>query len=87
MPRNGQTAWVDATSRDRGGFAAVLDAGSAILALPSDGQLIAFKPGDKQYEELAVIKVADTSTYAHPVIAGKRIFVKDQDSLTLWALK
>jgi hypothetical protein len=37
--------------------------------------------------ELAKIKVSDTLNYAHPVVAGKRIFVKDQDALTMWTLE
>ena len=33
---------------------------------------------------LASYKVADTETYAYPVAAGKGLFVKEKDSLTLW---
>jgi outer membrane protein assembly factor BamB len=84
--QTGQTAWTDAAGRG-GNFGAVLDAGSCVLALPSNSELIAFKPGDKQYEELAKIKVADTPTYAHPVVAGTRVFVRDQDSVTLWMIE
>jgi len=83
----GQTAWIDATPQGRGGFGALVDAGSVILALPSNSELIALKPNDEQYEELARIKVADTPTYAHPVIAGNRIFVKDRDAVTMWTIE
>jgi len=82
----GQTAWTDTTQRGRG-FAAILDAGSCLLALPSNSELVAFKPSEKQYEEVALIKVSDTATYAHPVIAGTRIFVKDQDAVTMWTVE
>ena len=51
--------------------------------LPSNSELIAFKPSGKEYVELARIKVSDTATYAHPVIAGKRIFIKDQETLMM----
>jgi outer membrane protein assembly factor BamB len=85
--QDGQTAWTDATPRGRGGFAAVLDAGSVLLALPSTSELIAFKPNGKQYEELARIKVADTPTYAHPVIAGNRVFVRGQDTVALLTIE
>jgi hypothetical protein len=64
-----------------------VDAGPALLALPERSGLIAFKPGDKQYTELAKIKVSDTPIYAHPVVAGKRFFIKDQDTVALWALE
>ena len=51
------------------------------------GCVVAFQPSDKAYAELARIKVADTATYAHLVVEGNRIFVKDQDSLTIWAVE
>ena len=81
--QTGKTAWTDSTARGRGGFGAIVDAGSCLLALPSDSELLVFKPSDKQYEELARIKVAETATHAYPVISGNRMFVKDQDSVAL----
>ncbi len=85
--RTGKTAWTDETSRDRSGFAAILDVGSCLLALPSSSELIVFKPSDSEYSELAKIKVAEAESYAHPVISGNRIFVKDVESLTLWTIE
>ena len=83
----GKTAWSDTTPRGRGGFAAVVAADSAILALPSNSELIVFEPTDKKYTELARINVADTPTYAHPVIAGNRIFMKDQEAVAMWIIE
>lgn len=82
----GKAAWTD-TARNGKGFGAVLDVGEAILALTDGSELIAFKPSGKEYTELARIKVAETPTYAHPVIAGKRVVVKDKETVTLWTLK
>lgn len=82
----GQTAWIDPTQTDRGGFAAIVDVGSVILALPSSAELIVIKPVEKEYTELARIKVSDKATYAHPVIAGNRIYIKAEDSLSLWTI-
>ena len=84
--QTGQTTWTDATQRDNGGFGAIVDAGSVLLALPSNSELIVFKPSDKEFSELARVKVADMPTYAHPVLAGNRVFVKDEESLILWTL-
>jgi outer membrane protein assembly factor BamB len=67
-----------------GGYGTLVDAGSVILALTPASQLIAFTPGGTSYTELARIKVADSPTHAYPVLSGKRIFTKDQDSVTLW---
>lgn len=81
---NGHVAWTDTSRTDR--FGAVLDAGSVILALPASSDLIVFKPSDKQYEELARIEVSDSPIYAHPVIAGNRIFIKDQETVTMFMI-
>jgi outer membrane protein assembly factor BamB len=67
-----------------GSFGAILDTRSVMLALPAGSELIAFKPNERQYEETARIKAAETPNYAHPVAAGKRVFVKDKESLTMW---
>jgi len=85
--KTGQTAWTDATARDRQGFAQVVDGGSCLMALPSSAELVVFKPDGKQYQEMAKIKVAETPIYTHPVLAGKRIFVKDQETVTLWMVE
>jgi len=85
--QTGETAWTDATARGRGGFGAIVDAGPVLLALPSDSGLIVFKPDGKAYGEIASYKVAETATYAHPVISGKRLFVKDNESVAMWTLE
>ena len=82
----GKTAWTDGTSHGRG-FAAIVDAGPVLLALPSTSELLVFKPSEKQYEEVARIKVAETQTYAHPVLSRKRIFVKDRDTLAMLSVE
>lgn len=82
----GKTAWTDATKHDRSGFAAILDAGPVIMALPASSELIVFKP-QNEYLELAKIKIADLPTYATPVLAGDRIYVKDEQSIALWTIK
>jgi outer membrane protein assembly factor BamB len=84
--QTGRVAWIDATQQGRGGFAAIVDVGPVLLALPSTSELIVFKPSGKEYAELARIKVAEKSVYAHPVLAGNRVFVRDEDSLTLWTI-
>jgi outer membrane protein assembly factor BamB len=83
--KTGQTAWSEANTQ-RGAFASILDAGSALIALTPKSHLIVFEPTDKAYTEVASIKVADTATYAHPVLAGDRLFIQDQNSVTLWTL-
>jgi outer membrane protein assembly factor BamB len=82
--KTGETLWADDTGR--GMSAAIVDAGPVLVASTVDSNLIVFKPGGKGYSELAKIKVADTETWATPVLAGKRIFVRDHGSVTCWSL-
>jgi len=85
--QTGEAVWTDATPRGRGSFGSVLDAGAVMLALPSTSELLVFKPGTKEYSEIAKLKLADSPTYAHPVVAGNRIFMKDADALIMWLVE
>jgi len=84
--KTGQTAWTDDTQRGRGGFGAMVDAGSCLLVLPSDSKLVVFKPDATQYSEIAHYTVSDTPTYACPVLAGKSLYVKDEQTVTKWTI-
>jgi len=81
----GDVLWTDMGRRGECG--SILDAGSVMLALSTDGNLLAFKPSEKGYEELAKIKVAETAVWSEPIVAGNRVFVKDKDSVTLWVFE
>jgi len=83
--QTGKTAWTESDG-GRGQFGSVVDAGAVLLGLTSKSTLVAFEPSDKGYTQLASTKVADKQTYAYPVLAGNRLFIKDQDSLTLWTI-
>lgn len=67
-----------------GGYGSIVDAGSVLFAMTSAGELTVFRPSKEKLERLASYKVAEGSTYAYPVIAGNRIFIKDADSVMLW---
>jgi outer membrane protein assembly factor BamB len=82
---NGSTAWVDSAKHGRG-FAAIVSAGSSVLALPSTSELIVYQPDSQKYSEIKRYKVSDTATYAYPVVAGNRIYIKDQESLALLSI-
>jgi outer membrane protein assembly factor BamB len=85
--KTGQTAWVDEIQRDRSGFAAIVSAGPYMMALPSSSELIVFEPNSEKFTQIAAIKVSDTPIYAHPVIAGNRIFIKDQDTVSMFMIE
>jgi outer membrane protein assembly factor BamB len=83
----GKTLWIDSFQLDRGGFAAILDVGEVMMVLPSNPELIAFKPEGNSFTELGRTKVADSPTYAHPVISGKTMYIKDSDSVICWNIQ
>jgi outer membrane protein assembly factor BamB len=81
----GETAWTD-TERRRN-FCSIVDAGSVLIGLTQDGTMTVFQPNEKAFTQVAAIKVVETQSYAHPILAGKRIFVRDPDSLILWIIE
>jgi outer membrane protein assembly factor BamB len=77
--KNGKTAWSDDTPLQN--FGSTIDVGSVMIALSSNDIFIVFKPDGKAFVRLASYKVSDNAIYAHPVLSGKRIFIKDSDSV------
>jgi len=51
------------------------------------GQLTVLEPSAKEFKQLAKYKVSDSATYAYPIVAGNRVYVKDSDSLILWTIE
>ena len=64
----------------------MVDASPVLFNLTPGGTLTGFEPSDKGFKEVASHHVG-ASIYAHPVIAGKRVFVKDRDTVTLYTIK
>jgi outer membrane protein assembly factor BamB len=85
--KTGKTLWTSPPRRGERGFGSIVDAGSVLLALTPAGDLIAFKPSDKEYSELASIKLPDAQPYAYPVVSGNRIFIKGQDSVSMYTIE
>ena len=82
----GRTLWADPTGM-RGPFGGIVDAGGVLVALTAQAYLVVFEPSDKGYRELARYNLSSTETYAHPVLSGNHIYVKDQDAVTLWEVR
>jgi outer membrane protein assembly factor BamB len=70
-----------------GGYGSIVDAGSVLIALTPAGRLIVFEPSAESFKQIASYKVAAEGTYAYPIVAGNRVFVKDADSVTLWSIE
>lgn len=89
--KSGKTLWTKpqtvTSGRGPSGFGSIVDAGSEMLELLPNGELTVFKPDGKEYSEIARIKVADSGTYAYPVLAGNRIYIRDQQSITAYTVE
>jgi len=83
--QTGKVLWADTAAR--GQSAAIVDAGSCLIALAVNGEMSVYLPSDKQYIELAHYKVGDPEIWAHPVVCGKNIFVRDKEFVTLWLME
>jgi len=81
---SGQTAWSDATALQN--FGSIVDAGSVIVALTSNSNFVVLKPDGQKYNQAALIKLTETPIYAHPILSGNRIYIKDSESLTLFTV-
>jgi outer membrane protein assembly factor BamB len=83
--KTGKELWGDGA---RGGeCGAILDAGSVMIALSSDGKLIVFTATKDGFTEIANYTVASGGTYAMPIIDGKTIYVKDTNDITKWTIE
>jgi outer membrane protein assembly factor BamB len=61
---------------------ALLNAGKVLLLLTNEAKLIVLASDAKEYKPLAEYSVANSQTWAHPLVIGNRILVKDETTLT-----
>lgn len=83
--KTGQTLWMG--DGRQGENAALLVARDLLFSLNNDGELTVFPATSKQLSPIAKYKVADSPTWAHPVVLSSRILVKDLTNLTLWGIE
>jgi outer membrane protein assembly factor BamB len=65
---------------------ALLSIPSHVVALIDTGELQVIAARGERSERLASYRVAETATWAPPVLLPKGILVKDNETLTLWSL-
>ena len=70
----------------QGDNAAVVRAGEWWFALETDAELVVARANPKQFEIVKRYTVADSATWAQPVLSGNRVFVKDVSTISLWTL-
>jgi len=59
--------------------------GDLLFVLKDDAELTIARVNLSSFEPLKTYEVAESATWAQPVISGQRLFVKDVSTLTLWA--
>ncbi len=83
--KDGKTLWSNPIeARD---FGSVVDLGDVLITLSAKGELSVFDGKAAECKKLATYKVTENRTYSYPVIAGRNIYVKDKEALTLWTLE
>ena len=83
--QTGKTLW-SAEGR-AGDSAAVLTAGGKVFFLTNDATLIVARAVGTGFDEVRRYTVAPAPTWAHPVFAGKRILIKDAETLASWSFE
>jgi outer membrane protein assembly factor BamB len=79
--RNGRTLWM--SDPRQGDNAAILVAGDHLLLLKDSGELIVARATATDFEPVRRYQVADSATYAHPLMLPTGIVVKDATTLAL----
>jgi outer membrane protein assembly factor BamB len=67
--------------------AAILCLRDELLALTDEANLIVIARSDSAYEPIANYQVANSPTWAHPVLWDRNMLVKDESHLTLWRVE
>jgi hypothetical protein len=82
--KSGKTLWL--SEGRQAANAAVVRAGTVWLALQDDAELIVARATAKAFEPIRRYAIAESATWAQPVISGHRVFVKDLSAVALWTL-
>jgi outer membrane protein assembly factor BamB len=78
----GKVLWLgEAREAQNSGLAA---AGDLIFYLHDDAELIVARANRTRFEPLKRYTVATSSTWAQPVLSGRRLFIRDVTAVALW---
>jgi outer membrane protein assembly factor BamB len=82
--RDGRVLWKSEPRQAEN--AGMVSAGTAIFSLEDDGELVVLRANRERFDVVRRYAVADSPTWAQPVVAAGRVYVRDLAHLTLWAL-
>ena len=80
----GQTLWLSAPRVAEN--AAVVRAGNLWFALDTEANLSVVRANPKEFDVVKRYSVAESATWAQPVLSGQRVFIKDLSTIALWTL-
>jgi len=84
-PRTGAVLW---TGPPRGGDnAAMLASATTLFSLTSDAKLLIARPNVKGLNEVRHYDVADSPTWAHPIVVPDGFVIKDLKTLAHWGIQ
>lgn len=84
---DGKTGTVKWTTEGRSGANASLqNAGPHLVVLTTEGDLIVARRNPEKFEEIRRYRVADSQTWAQPVVLKDALIVRTADSVTRWGL-
>jgi outer membrane protein assembly factor BamB len=78
----GRTLWLG--EGRQGENAALVDAGTLLFLLTTEGALHLARTDPAKFGPLTTYTVADTPTWAHPVVTSRGVLVKDLEHLAFW---
>jgi outer membrane protein assembly factor BamB len=81
----GATRWTGPPRQ--GDNAAVLISGGNLILLKDGGELVIAKAGAKNFEPLRTYAVADSPTWAHPLVLRDGVVIKDATTLAFWSAR
>ena len=82
---SGKVLWMGEPRRAE--HAAMSSAGDILFSLEDDGELVVMRASRTGFEQVTRYEVATSATWAQPVIAAGRVYVKDVSSLALWTFE
>ena len=65
----------------------VLVAGGKLILLKDDGELIVARASNKGFEPIRRYTVADSPTWAHPLVLPNGVVIKDKTTLAFWGAR
>lgn len=81
---SGRTLWT--TPGREGDNASIMLAGGVLLLSTTNAELIVAAATPERFTPLARYTTAPSAVWAHPAVSGRRIVVKDVDTLICWTL-